>query len=58
MDAKTISYLLNDLREKAMKEGLNSDNPFTLSDQDYHRLTGLSKNQFNSVTPYLSGTVR
>ena len=57
MDAKTISDLLNDLHEEARKERLNFDYLSAISDQDYRRLTGLSKNQFNSATQHLSGAV-
>ena len=51
-----IGELLNELREIANKKsnGLNFDNDDAMTDEDYTRLTGITKDQFKIVHESLS----
>lgn len=49
VDAKEITEFLNNLRDKARKKGLDFDDRSATTDNDYYRLTGLTKNQFDHV---------
>ena len=51
-----IAQLLNELRETANRKSnaLNLDNADEMTDEDYIRLTGITKNQFNDVHESLS----
>ena len=56
VESNEIGQLLNELREIANKKsnGLNFDNDDAMTDEDYTRLTGITKDQFNIVHESLS----
>ena len=56
VESHEIGQLLNELREIANKKsnGLNFDNDDAMTDEDYTRLTGITKDQFNIVHESLS----
>ena len=56
VQSSEIAQLLRELREIANKKanGLNFDNDDAMTDEDYTRLTGITKDQFNTVHESLS----
>lgn len=49
LNASDIMELLNGLRKQARKKGLDFDDSSAMIDEDYYRLTGLAKKQFDYV---------
>jgi hypothetical protein len=58
LDDKTLCGLLENLRSVASRKGLDFDYPPALTDDDYYNLTGLKKDQFDSVLASISGHIR
>lgn len=58
LDDKTLCELLENLHLVGSRKGLNFDYPSALTDDDYYNLTGLKKDQFDSVLASISGHIR
>ena len=56
IESNEIANLLNEMREIANKKSndLNFDSDDAMTDKDYSRLTGITKDQFNIVHKSLS----
>ncbi|XP_065213296.1 uncharacterized protein LOC135840599 [Planococcus citri] len=52
-EMKTLLFQLRDMHNTNIQMGLNFDNPNTMTDKDYKRLTGLSKEQFNDLIEHI-----
>ncbi|XP_051159163.1 uncharacterized protein LOC127280299 [Leptopilina boulardi] len=58
LNANEVMELLTDLRDQAKKKGLDFDNSSALADEDYSRLTGFNKNQFDQVVDFVQDSIR
>ncbi|XP_018401795.1 PREDICTED: uncharacterized protein LOC108778963 [Cyphomyrmex costatus] len=58
LNANELMELLSALRQQARKAGLDFDNCTALTDEDYSRLTGLCKSQFDHVLECVRDNIR
>lgn len=58
LSSSEVTELLNHLRSYARRDLLDFNTPGTLSDIDYHRLTGISEADFNDLFNYVKPYIR